>query len=132
MRQLLYVSTASRPDARIDIDAIFERSRHNNALDGVTGLLYTDGRRFLQVIEGSDESIEQTFARIGGDNRHKDITVLIDRSIDAREFGYWAMSRRSDRTALDELDQLMMRRLSRTSDDVRAAFLDLVTDCCAA
>ena len=132
MRQLMYASSSRRPGHRTEIDAIFEQSRHNNAIDGVTELLYTDGVRFLQVLEGPDDSVEQTFGRIRRDDRHHGIVVLADRPSIDREFGYWAMAHRTPREPGDDFDRLMLRRLAGASDEIRGAFLDLVTERCAA
>lgn len=52
MRQVLYVSRSTDPGNQDGIDAILHRSRHNSAIDGMTGLLWVCGSRYLQVIEG--------------------------------------------------------------------------------
>ncbi len=127
MRQILYVSRSTVADGTADLDAILERSRHNNALDGVTGLLWSDGARFLQVFEGPEDSVTATFDRIMNDPRHERIEVLRDRTIDAREFGTWTMARRNRWDAADAFDTRMRRDLSRAAPAICAAFLDLVS-----
>ena len=64
LRQIIYASerTGGREAAADELRRILEQSRHNNAIDGVTGLLWSDGRRFMQVLEGPDESVAPTFA----------------------------------------------------------------------
>ncbi len=93
MRQLLYISTV-HPDAAatLDADGILTISRRNNVLVGVTGLLFFDGKRFLQALEGSDDAVAATFARIQRDPRHRGVVTLSDRTIAVREFGDWAMA----------------------------------------
>lgn len=91
MRQLVYISSAKR-QAAIDPEAILAESRRNNAAAGVTGLLFYNGKRFLQALEGDSARIEATFERIRSDDRHHAIVVLSDRSTTAREFGDWAMA----------------------------------------
>lgn len=119
-RQIFYTS---RSNARVDVDQILQQSRHNNAVDGITGLLWHDGDHFLQVIEGPESSIAATYARIAVDPRHYEVTVLSDRPVTAREFGYWSMERASksiigDGTVLARLE----RRLANAPDAVRRAF----------
>ena len=126
MRQILYVSRSTVSEHDTDLDAIVEQSRHNNALEGITGLLWSDGRRFLQVFEGPDGSVAATFERIVEDTRHEGIRVLHDVTIEEREFGGWTMARRGRWDTADAFDEKVRRALSRTSPEVRDAFLDLV------
>lgn len=126
LRQLLYVSR-SAPDGRaVPLDAIYEASRHNNAIDGLTGLLFSDGRRFVQVLEGSDEAVAATMARIRADPRHQDIVVLRDAAVAAREFGMWSMADRRRGETAEEFDERLRRLLQSASPAVRQDFLDLL------
>lgn len=78
MRQFVYVSLSSVPGDGADLSAILNQSRHNNAIDGITGLLWSDGKSFLQAIEGPFVSVEDCFERIKRDTRHYYLTVLSD------------------------------------------------------
>ncbi|MFN3435326.1 MAG: BLUF domain-containing protein [Sphingomonas sp.] len=91
MRQLVYISSMRR-QANVDPSAILAQSRRNNARARVTGLLFFDGKRFLQALEGDDAQVDATFARIQQDERHHALVVLSNRAIEAREFGEWAMA----------------------------------------
>lgn len=126
MRQIIYVSRSARGDAAADLHRILEQSRHNNAIDGVTGLLWSDGRRFMQVLEGPDESVGPTFERIGRDPRHQGVEVLTDREVGDREFGYWSMAFRGEGDDTAEIERRMHRRLAHASPEVRAVFADLL------
>ena len=92
MLQLVYVSTAAPGVDEKMVSAILARSRANNARNLLTGLLYFDGGRFMQVLEGAPERIEETYARITADPRHRALVVVSRRTIAAREFGNWAMA----------------------------------------
>jgi hypothetical protein len=119
-RQVFYTS---RSNAGVDVDQILQQSRHNNAVDGITGLLWHDGDHFLQVIEGPDSSIAATYARIAADPRHHAVTVLSDRPVTAREFGYWSMERAGKSMQDDEaILSRLERRLANAPDAVRQAF----------
>lgn len=127
MRQILY-SSFSRPRGETaDVGRILEQSRHNNALDGVTGLLWTDGIRFLQVLEGPEDSVEATFARISRDPRHQAIVTLFDKRVESRQFGDWAMAYRRDAEGDDGFNERVRRMLDTASQDVRHTFLGLMT-----
>ena len=104
MRQVLYVSTSTSPPRQAVVDEILHQSRHNNALESVTGLLWVRRDRFLQVLEGPDEAIALTFERIVKDTRHRDVEVLVDRDLDQREFGSWSMALRHIGETDAELD----------------------------
>jgi hypothetical protein len=66
-------------------------SRRNNRRVDVTGLLIVGGRRFLQVLEGPQEAVQQTLGRIAEDPRHFAIVELSNRAITTRSFSRWAM-----------------------------------------
>jgi len=125
LRQLLY---ASRSAPGVDVDRILQQSRHNNAVDGITGLLWHDGSHFLQVIEGPESSVAATYARIVSDSRHDELTILSDRAIAAREFGYWSMERAS-RSLTDGEAVLarIERRLAGAPKALRDAFTAAAT-----
>lgn len=109
-----------------DIEGILEESRHNNAIDGITGLLWSDGTHFLQVLEGPHENVGATMGRILSDHRHSAIVVLRDEAVADREFGGWSMvHRRADEPA-DAHDAQMRRLLEHASEPVRAQFLTLI------
>ena len=113
MRQLTYISTATREILPSDIDGILAAARRKNELAGIKGLLLFDGRRFLQALEGEESQVGATFERIKGDDRHRAIVVLSSRAIAARQFGDWAMAwHRVDpaaggRTLVDSVDALV-------------------------
>ena len=121
MLQLVYISSPSRTVA-IDIASILRTSRRNNARDGITGLLYFDGNRFLQVLEGPEAAVEAAYERIRPDVRHRAPVVLSRREVDAREFGEWDMAHReSQADAADFLGRIEV--LTRNaSPSVRATF----------
>jgi hypothetical protein len=91
MHAIAYVSAASWSLLDEQILDIVARARRRNALDGVTGvLLYCDGN-FMQYIEGEEETVVETFARIRASDSHYQINELMNQPILEREFGDWAM-----------------------------------------
>ncbi len=91
MQRLLYISTSRTPVKQPYIDDVLAVSRRNNAANGVTGLLIVGGKRFLQVLEGTDLAVAQTFDRIQRDPRHFAVVHLARQTITERTFGSWAM-----------------------------------------
>lgn len=116
MRQLMYTSTASAAQLGEELASILLSSRRNNVKAGVTGLLWTDGRRFLQVLEGDRSQVGAIYHRICCDPRHRAHVVLHDRQVAARTFGHWAMA------LLDDGDDKIASALAGASPEVRATF----------
>ncbi len=108
---LLYMSRATSEMAPADIDRLLDGARRRNRTRGVTGaLLHYDGR-FLQVLEGEPEAIDQCFGRIQSDRRHEQVTPLYRAPIESARFPEWSMryvssAGRSDRAVAAFLDQL--------------------------
>lgn len=74
------------------IRKILASANKNNPALGVTGALLYSGGYFCQVIEGTQEVLEELFENIQMDSRHGDVTVLHFEPIEARGFSDWAMA----------------------------------------
>jgi hypothetical protein len=92
MFQLVYISTARAPIGPDMLSPILAASRRNNAANSVTGLLVAGPRRFLQALEGPEQAVLDTYARIKHDPRHHALVLLTGRSVDIRAFGDWSMA----------------------------------------
>jgi hypothetical protein len=121
MIQIVYISTA-RGDTHVERGHILLTSRRNNQRDGITGLLYDDGVRFLQVLEGEMAQVDAAYARIKSDPRHRAVVVLSRRQIEAREFGDWAMASLTPGVEAGEVMDRVGRLVAGASDNVRATF----------
>lgn len=91
MRQILYISTARAPLTNAEITALLGKARRNNLARGITGLLVVGGRRFLQALEGPEDTVLETFGRICANPTHHAIVKLADKEIDTRCFDGWSM-----------------------------------------
>ena len=93
LARIVYRSIAAPDfDASIHIDSITDVSRHKNIQMGITGALaYNDGK-FVQVLEGSTESLDDLMTRIRADKRHDFINMVGHWSIEARMFAGWSMA----------------------------------------
>ena len=120
MLQVVYISTP-RTDARdlIDIIAVSQR---NNLRDGITGLLLSNGTRFLQVLEGPADRVEAALARIAADPRHRSIVTLSRREIEHREFGAWSMTTPASAEAEKAFIARVSALVAHASPTVRATF----------
>lgn len=91
MHRLIYISSTRTAFADSELEEILRISRRNNAAVGVTGLLIAGGRRFLQVLEGTEDAIDTVFQRIKQDPRHHAVVVLSRSAIAAPNFAQWSM-----------------------------------------
>ena len=126
LRQVIYQSRLDPAGPLTDMTELLREAQQLNAIDGITGLLYADGERFLQVLEGPDESVGLTYARICADKRHHHIETLVDRAVAAREFGDWTMADRSTRHARDVFDIRMRSALTEASAETRFWFEQII------
>jgi len=94
--RLIYTSRSTEPAAALDetIRTILIESISNNRQVDVTGLLLMHAGWFVQVLEGPEASVRQTFERISGDPRHDEITLLGEAQVETRQFRDWNMCER--------------------------------------
>lgn len=91
MHRLLYISSACFAFSDEDFRDILTKSRKNNALADITGLLlYHDGS-ILQILEGDEIDLHNLFVKLLKDPRHSGVMKLIDEEIDHRDFSDWSM-----------------------------------------
>lgn len=100
MRALVYRSTPTHLLSADDLAALAFQARALNALDGISGLLIAGSDRFVQLIEGSQEGIDALLERLRADQRHRDLTILIDTIVPRRSTMGWDMEL-IDGTAID-------------------------------
>lgn len=91
MHELIYRSRSAGPFDRTEIGRILASARRINAENGVTGLLLYSDESFLQVLEGEEAAVRETYARIQGDPRHRDLVVLSDGPSERRSYPEWTM-----------------------------------------
>jgi hypothetical protein len=85
---------ASRAVAATDQDsllAILRKSKVNNPVLGITGVLcYSEGI-FLQVLEGGRSAVNRLYNQIAADPRHTQVELLHYEEIGERRFAGWSM-----------------------------------------
>jgi Sensors of blue-light using FAD len=89
--RLLYASRSAQTLSPDLIDAVLAASRKNNPALGVTGLLCHSGDIFMQVLEGGRDVVNQLYARICADPRHREVVLLHYEEITERQFAGWTM-----------------------------------------
>lgn len=109
LRQVLYGSSAVSPMNQAEIDVILSQARRRNAETGITGaLFYLDGN-FLQLLEGEDPALAETYQRIKSDSRHRGLVQLLSGTITERTFAGENMAYRGiTATELAENEELFV------------------------
>lgn len=74
-----------------DLSCITTTAKKNNPKLGITGALFYHQGKFLQLIEGNQDNLEQLMELITIDPRHDNINRLIDQSIEERKLPDWNM-----------------------------------------
>ncbi len=91
MFSAVYISTSTSEFREGDLPALLEKSRENNGMADLTGmLLYREGR-FLQALEGPEDTVRAVMSIIAADPRHEHIQVLAEEQIEERRFPAWSM-----------------------------------------
>lgn len=91
LTQLIYVSSATRELSDSELDEILDVSLRLNQPKEITGMLLYSRGSFMQVLEGEQAVVEETYARICRDVRHHGVIQLMNEPVPAREFASWRM-----------------------------------------
>ena len=88
--QIIY---ASRPFGfdQAALNGILSQSRRCNKRDDITGALICRADLYLQLLEGPEETLNATYARIVNDDRHLEVNKLYHMTVAERLFPAWAM-----------------------------------------
>jgi redox-sensitive bicupin YhaK (pirin superfamily) len=106
--QTAYYSTPSVALDDDTVQSILGVSRETNADLNITGALFYNGTRFIQVLEGERTALSKLLIKIAGDPRHTDFVILGFRPINERLFSSWSMTYISQST----INDYIMKRFS--------------------
>ncbi|MCV9386227.1 BLUF domain-containing protein [Reichenbachiella ulvae] len=91
LHRMVYTSSRAPNCNEEAIEQILEASRRNNKPLGITGLLVHTEMRFLQILEGSKNTVLDVYNRIQEDPRHRDSEIKYFEPVDERYFSDWHM-----------------------------------------
>lgn len=74
-----------------DFRKILVAARTNNPALGITGVLFFDQNKFIQILEGEKHVLHQLMDKIRQDPVHTNINTLIDTPTQRRELAEWNM-----------------------------------------
>ncbi len=89
--RLVYASTAQSGVDLNEFKRILLQAQANNHRRDLTGMLAFNSKIFLQALEGSRDQINDLYARLMRDPRHKTVTLLGYKEIEERHWANWSM-----------------------------------------
>ncbi len=112
LKTIIYASSAAQGFEEGSLYSILESSRRNNLRSGVSGVLLYGDWNFLQVLEGEEDAVDATYARIMKDPRHQRLMCFYEGAIKQRGFPGWEMGfERAPTTAENGLFKLSYETL---------------------
>jgi hypothetical protein len=92
MIQLTYTSLASANFGMSNIQEIMRKAEKFNGENEITGCLLLYNRRFIQILEGEKEIIENLYSKIKQDKKHSNVNLLGTNETSTRIFPKWVMA----------------------------------------
>ena len=89
--ELIYVSASRRSLLSVELADLLRKARVRNTAAGISGMLLFKEGAFLQILEGDEPKVTETFTRIERDRRHHRVLRLFGGPIERRSFGEWSM-----------------------------------------
>jgi hypothetical protein len=89
--QLIYASTATVKLKFGELKELAENASENNGKDLITGLLVYGNGYFMQVLEGTQHSVNNLYLKISHDKRHSDLRILDYNMVSSKSFSQWGM-----------------------------------------
>ena len=87
---MVYISRPFGFDQAL-LNGLLIDSRSNNKRDSITGALICRADLYLQLLEGPQNKVLETFSRIKNDDRHTEVVVLVSKLTSDRKFPQWSM-----------------------------------------
>jgi hypothetical protein len=109
--RMFYASRAIAPVDNETLQSILKASRAHNARAGITGVLCSTDRLYLQVLEGGRAAVNALYLRIARDPRHGEVTLLGYEEIAERRFAGWSMGQ----VNLARLNPALLLKYSETA-----------------
>jgi hypothetical protein len=91
MLSITYVSSASELLDESRLIEMLATIRPKNEALGVTGMLLYSGGNIIQAIEGPDDVVDELYATIEADPRHRGVLQLLRDPVEERAFPDWSM-----------------------------------------
>ncbi|WP_179345822.1 BLUF domain-containing protein [Winogradskyella ursingii] len=89
---VIYQSKA-QPDFNLKkIELMLLKAKRKNKRLKISGCIVYCNNRFIQLIQGSKADIQQLYSEIRSDNRHRQVTTLLEQSSEHKIWSDWSMA----------------------------------------
>jgi hypothetical protein len=95
MHHVIYLSWAIVPFNEEQLQQLLIAARRRNTELAVTGILLYGNERFVQVLEGEEDTVQEVYALIRRDPRHHNFITFANKPVAQRAFTEWAMGFKS-------------------------------------
>ena len=103
------------------LNGILADARRANQRDDVTGALICRADLYIQWLEGPEDKVRATIARIQRDHRHLEVRLHVQQAVSERAFAAWAMLDDPAATWIWTQDQVACGAIDRaTPEDITA------------
>ncbi len=90
--RLIYTSVSTEDVMSNEaLTELLEKSARNNLRKEITGLLLLSGNRFVQVLEGDSQVVNELYGKIFQDARHHQVELLSYELTETAYFSDWSM-----------------------------------------
>lgn len=105
MFYLIYSSKAVPQISENELRDIISAAERNNRENNITGLLIFYNGTFIQMLEGDESAVMETFDKIEEDERHTAVLKLFSGNEEKRHFPDWKMALRVvDEATFNKID----------------------------
>ena len=126
MQIIIYISRAKQNFTSGDLADLRDLADARNRSEDITGLLLSDGARFLQALEGDAAAVQAVMDRIAKDSRHDNISYFRPITTNCRQFRKWTTEYLAERDLGEErgfLDRVMRHVADVECDSIKAVFI---------
>ena len=86
MFTICYISSARSGITEEDLSKLFSITQKYNTAGNITGILLYQSGKFLQVLEGEEDTLLNLYEKIEQDSRHNNIFVILKQKCKRRIF----------------------------------------------
>jgi len=126
MQIIIYISRAKQNFTSGDLADLRDLADAGNRSEDITGLLLSDGTRFIQALEGDAAAVQAVMDRIAKDSRHDNISYFRPITTNCRQFRKWTTEYLAERDLGEErgfLDRVMRHVAYVECDSIKAVFI---------
>jgi hypothetical protein len=104
----LYASQMKSSHSQEVLTQILDSSRRNNTKNGITGVLLTTSKFFVQLLEGGRDEVNDLYNTIVRDDRHERVRMMLYEETAERRFENWTMGK----VNVDKINPVLLLKYS--------------------